>query len=33
MEIPMTMIKGLQAVRGLMGDITLMERRIDTIKK
>lgn len=33
MEIPMTIIRGLQAVRGLIGEITLMDRRIDTIRK
>jgi hypothetical protein len=32
-EIAMTMISGAQAVSGLIGEMTLMDRRIETTKK
>jgi hypothetical protein len=32
-EIAMTMISGDQAVSGLMGEITLIDRRIETTRK
>jgi hypothetical protein len=33
MDMAITIIKGDHAVRGLMGEIMVIERRIDTIRK
>ncbi len=33
MEMPMTIMRGAHAVRGLMGEMILMESRMDTIRK
>jgi hypothetical protein len=32
-EIPITIIRGAQAVSGLMGEMILIDSRIDTIRK